>query len=224
MKLSLLLAYALAAAPADTAAGPAEWAPPPALAARVAQAVAERWEVPAAAVRLEWPSTVAAPLDAEAPLRLQGTGTGGWWTVSLGAHGGGAAPARLRVRAGVESRVAVAAREVARGAVLEAEDVRVAPVTEWGPPRERGETPGAGWTARRLIASGEPLREPAVGPPLLVRSGEETEVLWSGGGVELKVRGAALGSASRGERVSVRIDTKRKLEGVAEAPGRVRIR
>ncbi len=63
-----------------------------------------------------------------------------------------------------------------------------------------------------------------MGPPLLVRSGEAAEVVWSGGGVELKVRGTALGSASRGARVSVRIDTRRRLEGVAEGPGRVRIR
>lgn len=225
MTLALLLAAALAAPPADTASRPPGASPPAALASRVAEAVAERWAVPAEAVRLEWPAAATDSLDAGAPLRLLGTGTGGWWTVSLGARGAGKPPARLRIRAGTEARAAVAAREIVRGASLEEADVRVEPATTWGPPQPAGgEAPGPGWTARRGIAAGEVLREPAVGPPLLVRAGDETEVVWSGGGVELKVRGTALGSASRGERVSVRIDNRRRLEGVAEGPARVRIR
>ncbi|HEX7243920.1 MAG TPA: flagellar basal body P-ring formation chaperone FlgA [Longimicrobiaceae bacterium] len=217
MTSALLLALALASAPADTAGRAAAWSPPAGLARRVAGEVAERWGVEAASVRLEWPSASAAPVDSAAPFRLGGTGVGGYWSVVL--------PGRplLRVRAGVERRVPVAARAVARGATLAAEDVAVAPVVEHGPPRAEGPAPGAGWTARRGIAAGEPLREPAVGPPLLVRAGQPAEVVWSGSGVQVRLRGVALGSASEGGRVAVRIDTARRLEGVAVAPGTVRV-
>lgn len=216
-----LLALALAALPADTA-GPA-WAPPPAVARRVAEAVAARWGVAAEAVRLEWPEAApATPPDPASAPRLLGTGSNGHWTVALPPAGGGAA-LRLRVRAGVEARAPVAAREIPRGAVLAEEDVALAPLLEWGAPRARGEAPGAGWVARRRIAAGEPLRDPAVGPPLLVRSGEEVRVVWRRGEVTVTARGSALGSASRGERVSVRVDGRRRLEGVAEGPGIVRI-
>jgi flagella basal body P-ring formation protein FlgA len=80
-----------------------------------------------------------------------------------------------------------------------------------------------GWTTRRTIAAGEALREPAVGRPVAMKAGDPVDVLWKSNGIALKLRGVAAGSASLGERVAVRIDSRRRMEGIAAGPALVRI-
>jgi flagellar basal body P-ring formation protein FlgA len=128
----------------------------------------------------------------------------GWGMVVVGFAGAGGADAQ------------VAARGIARGAVLTEADI----CDEGGGGAGRV---GPGWVARRVIAAGEPLREPAVGRPQLVRAGEAVDVVWSGGGVTLRVRGTAMGGAVEGERVLVRLDAHRRIEGTAAGAGVVRI-
>jgi len=115
----------------------------------------------------------------------------------------------------------VAARQIARGAAITAADIRHEAGRPTGVADDAAVAPG--WVARRVIAEGEPLREPAVGRPPLIRAGEEVDAVWSEGGITLLVRGTAIGAAGAGERVLVRIDGRRRLQGTAIAPGRVRI-
>jgi flagellar basal body P-ring formation protein FlgA len=112
-----------------------------------------------------------------------------------------------------------AARDLPRGHTLAAADIAVAAAA--GPAAEGEAVVGPGWVTRRTIREGEPLREPAVAPPLVVRAGETVEAIWRQGGMELRVRGTALGNAAAGQRVAVRLDTRRRLEGTAAAPGQV---
>jgi flagellar basal body P-ring formation protein FlgA len=108
----------------------------------------------------------------------------------------------------------VAARAIARGTVLTAEDILTTPHAE-----QQGHEVAVGWVARRRIAEGEALRAPAVAPPRMVESGQPVRVTYTAGGVELSMRGTALGSAAAGERVLVRIDARRRMEGIAVAAG-----
>ena len=143
-----------------------------------------------------------------------------WWflavLVLLGMPGG--------LSAQEEGKVAVAARALPRGAVLEQKDIAY---------RAGGSLPGAaagtraevaaGWVTKRVIAEGEPLREPAVAPPALIKSGDVVQLVWTDGKIELRLTGRAMNAATAGGRVTVRVDTERRFEGVAIAPGQVRM-
>ena len=223
----LLLAWpgTPAAQPAP-AAGPsadaAAWTPAPGLERRVRQAIAERWAVAADAVRLEW--TAASPgvaLAGDAQFELVGTGAGGHWWLSVRDADGGAM--RVRVRAGVEVVETVAARRLERGTTLTEADVAQTVAVQWGAPQRDAADVGAGWVTRRVIAAGEPLRPPAVAPPLLVNAGELVQVVARRGSVELTLRARAANAAAAGEPVTVRTEAGRRLRGIAVARGVVRI-
>ena len=115
--------------------------------------------------------------------------------------------------------VSVAARDLPRGAVLGEPDVRRVPRASVAGAVGRGA--GVGWVTRRPVRAGEPLVAPAVEPPRLVQPGAPVVVLWRSGTLELRVRGEALNGAARGERVRVRVDARRRLEGVAVGPALV---
>jgi len=108
----------------------------------------------------------------------------------------------------------VAARTIARGTVLTAQDISHPAAVE-----QPSSEVAPGWIARRRIAEGEALRAPAVAPPRMVESGQTVRVTYAAGGVELSMRGTALGSAAEGERVLVRIDARRRVEGTAVGAG-----
>lgn len=111
----------------------------------------------------------------------------------------------------------VATRALPRGTVLAADDM--APAA----PNAAGAAP-LGWTTKRLIAAGEPLRAPAVAPPDAIRSGQPVDVVYSDGAIRLRLKGTALNAAPVGARVAVRIDARRRLEGVAVGPSTVQLR
>jgi flagella basal body P-ring formation protein FlgA len=122
---------------------------------------------------------------------------------------------------GVERTVPVAVRALPRGASLSSSDYQVAAVVvrsvlATAAPAE------SGWVTRRLVAAGEPLVEPAVGPPALVSSGQPVTFVAEAGSVHLAVRGTAATSGALGDRVWVRMDSGRRLRGTVTAPGTVR--
>ncbi|HUE96628.1 MAG TPA: flagellar basal body P-ring formation chaperone FlgA, partial [Longimicrobiaceae bacterium] len=112
--------------------------------------------------------------------------------------------------------VPVAARDLARGTVLAPADIAM---------HDDADAPSAvlGWVTRRVVSAGEPLRSPAVAPPHVIRSGDTVQLVWRDGAMEIRMRGRAMGSAAAGEKVLVRVDTQRRFEGIAHAPGEVRL-
>lgn len=179
--------------------------------------VAERWAVDPAAVVLDFGSVPRGWSPAsDAPVTLAGSGAGGHWVARVG---GEADVAGVRVRAGVETEVLVAARTLERGRVVEPQDMAWAVEVRWGAPVADEGSVQEGWQTQRIIQEGEPLRAPAVQPPLLVQSGQPVEVLWRRGKVGVRVPGKAAGSAPLGAEVYVRTDSGRRLRGVVVAPG-----
>lgn len=110
----------------------------------------------------------------------------------------------------------VAARIIPRGRVLTADDLAERPVASGERPPAR--RPGVGWVARRLIGAGEPLREPAVAPPVALAAGDTVRALRDAGGVRIALRATALQDAALGQRVAVRVDVRRRYEGTLVEP------
>jgi flagella basal body P-ring formation protein FlgA len=118
-------------------------------------------------------------------------------------------------------RVAVAAHAIPRGTVLDAADIEYRDTTL----RVAADTGviAPGWVTRRMINAGEVLRSPAVEPPQVVSANEPVLVEWVDGNVCLTVRGTAARNGSIGERVPVRTELGKRIEGTVVARGRVRI-
>src|SRR5919204_3755871 len=162
------LAAAYLGTPPRAAVREADGDPSPAVALRVARAIAERWKVSPERIRLDWESSMTdGSISPEGSVELWGSGAGGHWVVIFHADSG-APPVRARVRAGVETQVAVATHALARDVVLGDGDIAISSAVLWGAPQDSTELPAAGWVTHRVIAAGEQLREPAVSKPALV--------------------------------------------------------
>jgi flagella basal body P-ring formation protein FlgA len=188
------------------------------LPAAIASVIAERWGVDATLVRLqlttgEWP-------DSAATFRLLGDGVDGNWVVATAAAG---TDRKLLVRAGTMTAVQKAARDLERAISLTAADLFAASEVIWGPPRRNAPDVGPGWVTKRRVRTGETLRPPVVEAPRLVRAGDAVKVVFSRGAITIALAGRAAGSAALGERVAVRVQTGRRLQGIVEAPGVVRV-
>jgi flagella basal body P-ring formation protein FlgA len=136
------------------------------------------------------------------------------------------APLLLFARAGNAQQastrhVAVATHAIPRGAVLAAGDVEYRDSTLSMTADTNHVAPG--WVTRRLIAAGEVLRAPAVEPPTAVSANQQVAVEWSDQNVRLSMRGIATRNAPVGSRVSVRMESGRRVDAMVVGAGRVRI-
>jgi flagella basal body P-ring formation protein FlgA len=196
-------------------------APPAALASRVHEAVAAQWQLPASAVELAWSSALSwRAEDADAPFRLGAVGHDGWAALTIAPRG--AAPRALRVRVGTVAPVAVAARPLAAGRLLSAEDMRWEQQVMWGAPVPASSRVAEGWEVRRALATGEPLRGVAVAPPPGVARGATLRVVWARNGVAIEMEAVALTAARVGETVQAKTATGR-ISARMTAPGEARI-
>ena len=138
--------------------------------------------------------------------------------VLLSAHAGEAQQPPMR-------RVAVATRMIARGVALSAGDLEFRDTTMASTLGMSGDSNrvAAGWVTRRVIAAGEILRAPAVEPPTAVSANQQVAVEWSDQNIRLTLRGIATRNAPVGSRVSVRMESGRRVETTVVGAGRVRI-
>lgn len=127
--------------------------------------------------------------------------------------------------------IVVAARELPRGTVLRAADIELlvtdgenATSTAAISANSANDLPSAGWVVRRLVHKGEPLRAPAVAPPVLISAGSPVSLVWEVGELRVTRTGTAVGAAYAGETVTVRVDARRRFTGIATAPGTVVVR
>lgn len=115
----------------------------------------------------------------------------------------------------------VAAHDLARGAVLAADDIAWTDSVagRFG----ARDSVRAGWVTHRNIRAGEVLEAPAVSPPDLVTSGDVVNVIYTAPGIALTLRGTVVGSGTKGDEVYVRLDNRRRLRGVVTAANTVRV-
>jgi flagella basal body P-ring formation protein FlgA len=122
---------------------------------------------------------------------------------------------------GTPRRVAVATHVIARGVSLSTNDFEYRDSTLHTAPDTSAIA--AGWVTRRVIAAGEVLRAPAVEPPTVVTANQPVSVEWIDQNIHLTLRGIATRNASIGTRVSVRMESGRRIDGTVIGTGRVRI-
>ena len=122
---------------------------------------------------------------------------------------------------GTPRRVAVATHAIGRGVSIGTNDFEFRDSTLHAAPDTN--QIAAGWVTRRVIAAGEVLRAPAVEPPTVVTANQPVSVEWSDRNVRLTLRGIATRNASMGTRVSVRMESGRRIDGTVIGMGRVRI-
>jgi flagella basal body P-ring formation protein FlgA len=184
---------------------PANSAAPGSVSLEVAGRVAAAWKVAPEAVRVEWSDAEESRGESLSVARLLGRGRDGWFAVVL-RDAGGRSSCR-RIRAGVEARVMVAARDLPGGTRLFPQDLRAEQRVFWGAPTVGASAalPGAGWEVRRPIAAGEVVGSPAARPPLAIEAGQMIDVEWRNDAVRVTARGVALNSARTGESVRVRV-------------------
>lgn len=210
----------LAPSDASTPASPAGWEE---VERTVRVELAQRWNVDPAGLVLDWgPHADVGSVDSGVPAQLVGSGSNGSWVVRIEAERG---TVGIRLRAGTRRSVQVAANAMRRGHVLTPDDISVETQTTWGAP-EHANGMGAqpGWVVERGVAVGDRLASPAVRPAPIVRTGESVEVAWSSGTIRLTMPGRALGTARPGESVRVRLETGKRLRGVATSDGRISVR
>ena len=117
----------------------------------------------------------------------------------------------------------VAARALARGLTLTADHI-AAVDGKGGSALCALRSALVGSQTRRLIAAGEPLREPAVAPPNVVAANAPVAVVYRDTGIEVRLKGVAQNAAPLGGRVTVHVDVRRRLDGVVVAPGVVLVK
>lgn len=118
----------------------------------------------------------------------------------------------------------VLARAVERGEVLSKADFETGRVLPAVARNALSPAEAAGQEATRRLNAGAPVRAGDLTAPRVVRRGENVTIALVSGGLKITSAGRALGDAGRGEPVRVlALATNRTFEGVAMAPGEVRL-
>jgi flagella basal body P-ring formation protein FlgA len=186
-------------------------AQPTSVSSRVASEIGARWGVAPERIQLEWRDSTP-PRDLEIASLLPRTS--GWWTIVPSAAT--RADRLIGVRAGVIDTIRVARHALVRGVTLSIEDFTDSVIVRWSkPPATARQQVEAGWVTRRMIAAGEELRAPAVGPAPLIASGDSVTIVTEGT-LSLAIKAVAMRQATRaGDRLDVRLAGGRTLSVTA---------
>lgn len=152
------------------------------------------------------------------------TGARLWGKTSLGVRcvEGASWTAFLPTQVKVFAELPVAARAIARGQTVTADDLRDERVelTRYPVGAFASTEPLIGRAAVRAIVAGEPIRRDMLKAPLVVHAGDAVRVVATGTGFAVETEGKALGMASDGQPVQVAVTTGRVVTGIART-GRV---
>lgn len=124
-------------------------------------------------------------------------------------------PVEVRVFGAVQ----VAARPIARGRPIGAEDVRIDRIdlTRINGAVYAADESLEGTVATRQISAGEPLRRDLLRPPPILAAGDPVKVIIDGAGFAVSVDGKALAAAGLGQAVRVATAAGRVVTGIAHA-------
>lgn len=180
------------------------------------------------------PQPFAAPMVPErAFVQLAAEGVvldaaGGRFTATLAVLADGMPTQRLRVAGRVVPTVPmlVAARRMAPGEVVRAQDVRVVrvPASRLRPGAAQSAEGVVGQALRRPAAADQPLLLADLASPIAVERGQTVTMVFEMPGMMLTAQGRAMEAASRGATVSVmNLASRAVVEAQVIAPGRVRV-
>lgn len=163
----------------------------------------------------------AAPLEtsSQRPLDMRGG------TVTVSCPGTPSWRLFVPVRVSVATPVVVTRRNIPRGDVLAAADLRVVTLRSSALPYEylsRIED-AVGLTVRRPLSEAAVVVPAALERPTLVARGSLVTLVARSGGIEVKSQGLAVQSAGRNERVRIQSRSGRIVEGTVEAANLVRV-
>lgn len=135
-------------------------------------------------------------------------------------------PARqIGTTQGASGEVLVLIRDIARGAIVSADDVEwQAMKPGWGSRNVLGYDAAVGMEAKRPLKSGQPLQAADVKAPSVIRKGDPVTLIYATKGVKLTVDGVAQADAARGDSLRVlNTYSKRTIDAVASGPGEARV-
>jgi flagella basal body P-ring formation protein FlgA len=162
--------------------------------------------------------------DSYEPFLPSGSRLWGRTMVGVRCAGGGSASAFVPVRVRVFGPAVVAARQIAPGQLLAAEDLRLAEaeVTQAGLLSDTTQALG-----RRIavgVNAGFPIRQELLRSQQVIAQGETVKVQVAGIGFTILAEGTAVNHAIDGQPVQVRLDSGRTVSGTARAGGLVEVR
>lgn len=161
-----------------------------------------------------------------ATAEISGSDRSGVYTITM-RHEKFAAPILVgRLHVGRERDEPVAARQIARGALLGESDVLVRHTLVWGAPDSSvgiALESIIGTATRRVLRDGEPIRAIDIVSAPVVFAGDSVTAEIIRGGVRLALVGTALQNASLGGRVAIRFDRGRRFAGIATGRNTVRL-
>jgi flagella basal body P-ring formation protein FlgA len=199
-----------------------QWQPPEGISTEVRETIAKKWDTSPADIHLEWGRLRPGRTPtAESGIELLGGGRNGQWVVAFLPANPDENRLTVPLRTGVTRIEPFARKALARGEVLEPENMEYRPQRHWGPPDDLPRLAEAGWVAQRRIEAGDNLTVPAVKPPQLVVSGRPVQLIWTSGALTISLKGKAVGSAAMGERVFVRTEEGQRMSGIVTGPGTV---
>jgi len=199
-----------------------EWEPPEEISHEIRVRVAAKWGASPTDIHLEWGRVRAVRFPTEVgEIELLGGGRNGQWVVAFRPSNPKEDGTSIPLRTGVTRIEPFARKGLARGDVLEPENMEYLPQLHWGPPDALPQLAEAGWVAQRRIEAGGHLTVPAVRPPQMVVSGRPVQLIWTSGSVKISLKGQAVGSAAMGERVFVRTEEGHRMSGIVTGPGTV---
>lgn len=136
------------------------------------------------------------------------------------------APAPAAADAANAVRIAVPARNIARGETIEQADLQYINIDQARTSSDliMAMNNLAGMQARRFLRAGEPVRTSDVRPPILVSKGSTVTIVFLAPGVSLTVSGKAMSEGGLGESVVVLNPVSyRQITGIVTAAGTVRV-
>ncbi len=157
---------------------------------------------------------------------VSGSERSGMYTVTVRRARFGAPVLLGRLRVGYQKEAPVAARAIARGALVGEADVLLQHSLAWGVPDTSASLTLAsivGTESRRVLRDGEPIRAIDVVSAPVVFAGDSVKAEFIRDGVRLALVGTALHNASLGARVAIRLDRGRRFAGIATGRNTVRL-
>ena len=148
--------------------------------------------------------------------------------ITVGVRCNGAKPWSLYVPVSVSiiTKVVVAARDLPRGAILTASDLKL--VEQDIARLNRGyieqPTQAIGKITKRSLQRGHVLTPKQISTPLAVKKGNRVAIVASNSAIQVRMRGKALSNGATGERIRVQnISSKKEIEATVISPGVVRV-